>query len=321
MTDSVTSPNQNHLEVNKPVEAQTGTTAVANPALPSDSDMAKYSPAPMLDPTLKSDGNSLTFGSAYTDLSAVASSAAAGLSSLIHDGENAVSYLQNEEAIGLEKGIIAADPYIGRIENAIFNKPGNLSSVVAIETTTAPTALGTTHSGGTGFFVTPDSIVTADHVVNQSNGPIDITLSDGQQVEAKVSKVDAADDLALLTVTNPNANFPTLSVASDADVSPTENLYGHPYLLPQTDFTGTFTETIPFSKAEPPGYVDPEVPDRNPNSNVDVFSLITHPGASGGPILNSQGEVVSIADAANSYITLGIPAQDIQTLMNSPDIA
>src|SRR6202789_1868163 len=235
MVDSIT--NSNHLEANKPLEAQTGATAAANPLLPSDSDMAKYSSPPTLDPTLKSDGNSLTFGSAYAGLSADASSAIGGVTSLIHDGESAINSFQNEEAKVLEKGVSIADPYIGKIENAIFNKPGDLPSVVAIETTTAPTALGTTHSTGSVFFVTPDSIVTADHVINDSNGPIDITLSNGQKVEAKVSKVDAADDLALLTVTNPNANFPTLSVASDADVSPTENLYGHPYLLPQTDFT------------------------------------------------------------------------------------
>jgi S1-C subfamily serine protease len=319
MADSIT--NSSHLEASKPIEAQTGAAAPANPALPSDSDMAKYSSPATQDQTLKSDGNSLTFGSAYTGLSADASGVKAGVTSLIHDGESAISSFQNEEAKVLEKGINTADPYIGRIENAIFNKPGNLPSVVAIETTTAPTALGTTHSGGSGFFVTPDSIVTADHVVNASVGPIDIILSNGQKVEAKVSKVDAADDLALLKVTDPNANFPTLSVASDADVSPTENLYGHPYLLPQTNFTGTYDEIIPYAKAEPPGFVDPSSPDRNPNDNIDVFSLITHPGASGGPILNSQGAVVSVADAANAYYTLGIPAQDIQTLMNEPEIA
>jgi S1-C subfamily serine protease len=317
------------------VEANSEAPAAGAPP-PSTSDMANYSPKPAVDTSLKSEGNALTFGSAFANLSgdakALGSDAkalggdaksvtgdakalASDATGLMNEGENALGKLNNSLTNDKLWAEMKAYPYIDRVQNALFNQPGNNPSVVEVNAQIPANAWGSTDSEGTGFFVTPDSLVTAYHVISGSDGPITATLPDGQTLPAQVAKIDKPDDLALLTVTGANEQISPLQVASDASASPTDYLYGHPYANPQTKFTGTFKESLPISQVQPPGWIDPEDPDRNMNMKIDAFAMSGDPGVSGSPIVNSAGQVVSVADMGNSYYAYGIPAQAINNLL------
>src|ERR1700733_14777815 len=98
------------------VEAKPEAPAAGTTPLPSNSDMAKYSPPKAEDPTLKSDGSSFTFGSIYANISADANTAKASLGSLITSGENAAGSISNELSNGLTRAERESDPYLGRVE-------------------------------------------------------------------------------------------------------------------------------------------------------------------------------------------------------------
>lgn len=56
------------------------------------------------------------------------------------------------------------------------------------------------------------------------------------------------------------------------------------------------------------------------NRDGDLFSMNIQPGDSGGPILNSQGQVVSVVDlgasgSGSGSFGVGTPAQDVETLL------
>lgn len=180
-------------------------------------------------------------------------------------------------------------------------------------------------SEGSGFFVTSSGgIITDYHVVEGSQGPIEIVLPNGETVEAQVAKTDEADDLALLQVVGgTNGEFPTLQLASDADASATDTDYGHPggdaQLLEtsgayegQTSFNNFDIEDI---SSEDPGF--------NFNREGDLFDMNIQPGDSGSPILNSSGQVVSIVDLGSAgcgagcgNFGVGTPAQDAESLLS-----
>ena len=135
-------------------------------------------------------------------------------------------------------------------------------------------------SEGTGCIITTDGqILTGWHVVEGAK-TIDVTTSNGQTYKAKlIAKMKDSRDLALLKI-EPNEKLSTVSFGDSEDVKVGQKVLsiGNPF-----GFSNTLTQGI-ISRID---YV----------KNRFQTDAAINPGCSGGPILNSTGEVIGISQS------------------------
>lgn len=137
-----------------------------------------------------------------------------------------------------------------------------------------------TESGiGSGFFIDNNIIVTNYHVV-KGDSEIYCYLNNSN-VKYKISKyfeVDEKSDLILLY--SEELNMPSIKMASSHNISPGEKIYviGSPKGLPATISDGIISGLRDFD-----------------GEQLIQISAPISPGSSGGPVVNSNGELVGIA--------------------------
>lgn len=145
---------------------------------------------------------------------------------------------------------------------------------------------------GTGFLIGSDgTALTAYHVVFQIRHP-SVMMSNGKRYEARVIGYDDQHDLAVLKVKVPRGT-PFLSLTSDefnpGDAVLTIGNGGGEFLKPKTGRLLALDAQA--GRADfPPGTLQVNAP--------------VLPGDSGGPVLNTQGEVGGVV----SFLTLNAPA-------------
>ena len=144
-----------------------------------------------------------------------------------------------------------------------------------------------TRALGSGFLISPDGrILTNNHVISGSS-KIEVRFSDGSRYTAKVLVADRADDLALIQI-DPKKKLPFLKLDdSDAlQVGQKVLAIGNPF-----GFSGTLTTGVVSSLGR-------EI--RNENSTLEGLiqtDAAINEGNSGGPLLDSQGNVIGINTA------------------------
>ena len=132
---------------------------------------------------------------------------------------------------------------------------------------------------GSGVIVSPDGyVLTAEHVVSGTDDAL-LILRDDKEVNARVVRHDANQDVALLKMEG--SDFPVLSVKIGGIPSIGEDVFiiGTPLKL-------SFT----VSKGVVSGVRD------NPERNIQWVQTdgAINPGNSGGPMINKHGEVIGI---------------------------
>ena len=132
---------------------------------------------------------------------------------------------------------------------------------------------------GSGFFVTPDTILTNAHVVSGSTS-VTIRRAGGSSAPARVDTTAADIDVAVLHLMNPEANQPTLAMGSATRVRAGQEVIalGSPLGV----FQNTVTRGI-VSAVRQMGAL----------TLVQTDAAI-NPGNSGGPLLDRTGEVIGI---------------------------
>lgn len=165
---------------------------------------------------------------------------------------------------------------------------------------------GTPQALGSAFLVAPRTLITNAHVVEGGNavlsiGPIRVPL--------KVVRIDPVNDLALLSVDADLTSRP-LPLAS-TKVSPGQQIFaiGNPEGLEKTISQGIVSGLRKIQ-----------------NKNlIQITSPISH-GSSGGPILNSSGEVVAVAVAIledGENLNFAVPVEYVRRLLegkNTPPL-
>ncbi|NJM21717.1 MAG: trypsin-like serine protease [Richelia sp. SM1_7_0] len=136
---------------------------------------------------------------------------------------------------------------------------------------------------GSGFIVSPDGLVlTNAHVLQDSPKTVAVVLADGKQVLADVVGF-ASDglDLAALKIRN-QKNLPFLPLASPGSVKVGQSVYaiGTPLDL---ELQNTLTSGV-ISRIDT-------------KSNLIQHDAAVNPGNSGGPLLNSNGQVIGVNTA------------------------
>ena len=141
---------------------------------------------------------------------------------------------------------------------------------------------------GSGFVINADGLIlTNNHVVKDATD-IRVRLADNSEYVAKVIGKDAATDVALIKLTNPPRNLPTV-VLGDSDA------------LRQGDFVVALGSPFGLRETATLGIVSAKhrggVNSGNPYDDFLQTDAAINPGNSGGPLYNLRGEVVGINTA------------------------
>ena len=165
---------------------------------------------------------------------------------------------------------------------------------------------------GSGFVIDSDGhIVTNDHVVEGAD-TVSVRFWNGDTYDANVVGTDASTDLAVIKVDAPDSVLHPLTVGDSSDVQVGNTVFalGSPFGL-EDSFTSGIVSALHRQIEARNGFTI--------NDSIQTDAAINH-GNSGGPLLNSSGEVIGVNaqiagnTGANVGIGFAIPSNTVKSI-------
>ena len=190
-------------------------------------------------------------------------------------GNNVIFYIQYDDSLKLCNSIANEIEKQG-YEAKIINSTDELEDIYRAE------------SSGTGFFISPNLIVTNAHVVDDIK---DIKfLKAGNIYDGKVILQNRNNDLALIETDSTNDKYFDLLSSKDYNIADTIFVMGYP----MSDILGGDIKVT--------NGVVSALSGTGEDQNYIQISAPIQPGNSGGPVMNYQYKIVGIATASLSAI-------------------
>ncbi len=171
---------------------------------------------------------------------------------------------------------------------------------------------------GSGFIISPDGyIVTNDHVAGNAT-EITVTMTNGKQYPAKVVGTDAASDICLLKVDADDLPYETLGNSDNILIGEWVIAFGNPFGLFEINDKPTVTVGVISSTG-----MNLEPLDNRYYLNMLQTDAAINGGNSGGPLVNSVGEVIGMntliyspnGSGGNIGLSFAIPINKIKRII------
>jgi S1-C subfamily serine protease len=146
---------------------------------------------------------------------------------------------------------------------------------------------GGNESMGSGFFISSDGYLISNHHVAEGAKELWVTMHDGTSLKAEFKGSDPSTDIAILKIDGKNCK--ALAFADSSQLIPGQIAIaiGNPYGLQQTVTAGVVSAIGRSLRAGNGRLID----------DVIQTDAALNPGNSGGPLLNSAGQVIGVNTA------------------------
>lgn len=162
---------------------------------------------------------------------------------------------------------------------------------------------------GSGVIITPDGyIVTNYHVISGAKA-ISVTLTDGSTYNASVVGIDPSTDLAVIRILGSGLQHAVIGNSDTIRVGQLAIAIGNPFGFQSTVSTGVISALGRNLRSDTGRIID----------NVIQTDAVLNPGNSGGPLVDSSGNIIGINTAmiaSAQGIGLAIPANTVTLVVS-----